>query len=179
MNLNDFLKKMFGKKTIAENPSEQKKSEPVQPVTLKVKHELENDCKYYFPKDDNDIAMLKTNIAGVNFKLKIADARKAYQGHTKFEPENPANDKAVALITDDGRHIGYISERDLRMYYDIFDKRDGIRFYGAVGVFTNDKREKTLFGNIMVVDIPNSDDGTLFDLGQKQLDFMMAEFLTE
>ena len=123
--------------------------------------------------------MLKTSIAGLNFRMKLDDARKAYQGYTKFEPENPVNDKAVALVTDDGRHIGYISEKDLRLYYDIFGKKDHIRFYGAVGIFTNDKWKKTLFGNIMIVDIPENDDGTLFKLGQQQLDFMMSEFTTE
>jgi hypothetical protein len=31
----------------------------------------------------------------------------------------------------------------------------------------------------MLVDVPQSDDGRLFDLGQKQLDYMMADFTSE
>ena len=164
-----FFKRLFGGQD----------NEPQQTTPKAAQHELEENRHYYFPKDENDIAMMKTNIAGLNYRMKMEDARKPYQGHTKFEPDNPVNEKAVALITDDGRHIGYVKDSDLRMYYDMFSKRDGIRFYGAVGIFTNDKNKKTLFGNIMLVDIPESDDGRLFNLAQKQLDFMMAEFSTE
>ena len=167
MNLNDFLKKLTGKQTIAEKLSQSKPQQPIE------------NCKYYFPDFEGDIAMLKTTIAGITHHMNLSDARKPYHGYSKFEPENPYNPKAVSLISDDGRMMGYVPESYLKLYYDIFGHRDHIRFHGAVGIFTNDRGKKTLFGRIMLVDIPPEDDGTLFDLAQKQLDFMMQEFTTE
>lgn len=143
------------------------------------KHDLEEPERYYFPQDENDIAMLKTSIAGITHHLKISDARKPYQGRTQFDPENPVDKKAVKLVSDDGKMLGYIPSSDLSLYYNIFNDRDGIRFYGAVGIFTNDSGKKMPFGKVMIVDIPDSDDGKLFALGQKQLDFMMGDFTTE
>lgn len=142
-------------------------------------HDLDEPENYYFPLDENDIAMLKTTIAGITHHLKISDARKPYQGYTKFDPENPVDKKAVKLVADDGKMLGYIRSSDLSLYYNIFNGRDEIRFYGAVGVFTNDKGKKMPFGKVMIVDIPESDDGKLFDLAQKQLDYMMADFVSE
>lgn len=164
-----FFKKLFGGD---EKPQQ-------EPAPKAAAHELEEDHRYHFPDDKDDIAMMKTKVAGVNYRLKMADARKPYSGHTEFDPENPVNEKAVKLVTDEGMQIGFIPDDDLRLYYDIFDKRDGIRFHGAVGVFTNDEGKKKLFGRIMLVDIPESDDGKLFDLAQKQLDWMMERFSAE
>ena len=151
-----FLKRLFG-------------NDETQP---KEKHPLEEEVNYYIPKDDKDIALMKTTIAGITHYMKLNEAPTAIQGHTKFEPENPYNKRAVALITDEGRQIGYISDRELSLYYNIFDK-DDIRFYGGVGVFRNDQNKRTLYGKIMLVEIPESDDGTLFNLAQKQLDYLM------
>ena len=158
-----FLKRLFGTQDAEPKPKEK---------------EVENERWRHFPTDENDIAFLKTNVAGCNFRLKKADARKVYNGNAMPDPDNPANPKAIALISDDGKHIGYIPDDRLREYYDIFEGRKP-RFYGAVGIFTNDQGKRKLFGKVMVVDVPESDDGRLFDLAQKQLDFMMAEFSTE
>ena len=143
-------------------------------------HELEEPERYYFPKSETDIAMLKTTIAGITHHMTMADARKPYQGHTVFEPDNPVDKKAIKLVTDDGKMMGYISAADQSLYYSIFEGKDKIRFYGAVGIFTNDNNKKSLFGKIMLVDIPDSTEhDRLFDLAQKQLDFMMSDFSSE
>lgn len=161
-----FLKRLFG---FAEPTDEPKKE----------LHPLEESVNYYYPTSDTDVALMKTSVAGITHHMKLADAPMTVQGHTRFEPENPYNKKAVALITDDGRQIGYIADRELSLYYDIFADSDGIRFYGGVGIFRNDNNRRTLYGKIMLVDIPDRDDGTFFELAQKQLDFMMQEFTTE
>ena len=171
MILNELFRRK--KKTVNEQFAKQKE------IPRKQAHPLEDPERFYFPEDANDVAILKTNIAGITKHLKLADARKPYSGHTEFDPDNPVDKKAVKLVTDDGRMLGYIPAIDLRLYYDIFGSRDQIRFHGAVGIFTNGSGKKTLFGRIMLVDIPDSDDGTLFNLAQKQLDYMMSEFSTE
>ena len=140
---------------------------------------LKSSVNYYIPENENDIALMKTSVAGITKHMKLSDAPMPVQGHTRFEPENPYNSRAVALITDDGRQIGYIADRELSLYYKIFGEKDNVKFYGAVGIFRNSSNKRTLYGKIMVVDVPESDDGTLFNLAQKQLDFMMAEFSTE
>lgn len=161
-----FLKRLFG----SAEPTDEPKKE---------RHPLEESVNYYYPTSDTDIALMKTSVAGITHHMKLTDAPVVVQGHTRFEPENPYNKKAVALITDDGRQIGYIADRELSLYYDIFADRDGIRFYGGVGIFRNDQNRRTLYGKIMLVDVPESDDGRLFDLGQKQLDYMMADFTSK
>lgn len=170
-----ILNELFRRKKKAQN----EQIEEVKEIPCKQSHPLEEPERFYFPEDANDVAILKTNIAGITKHLKMADARKPYSGHTEFDPNNPIDKKAVKLVTDDGRMMGYIPAIDLRLYYDIFGSRDHIRFHGAVGLFTNGSGKKTLFGRIMLVDIPESDDGTLFNLAQKQLDYMMSEFSTE
>lgn len=140
---------------------------------------LKSSVNYYIPDEENDIALMKTSVAGITHHMKLSDAPMTVQGRTRFEPENPYNSRAVALITDDGRQIGYIADRELSLYYKIFGEKDNVKFYGAVGIFRNNSNKRTLYGKIMVVDVPESDDGTLFDLAQKQLDFMMSEFTTE
>lgn len=156
-----FLKKLFG-------------NDETQPKEM---HPLEEEVNYHIPKDDNDIALMKTTVAGITHHMKLIEAPTAIQGHTKFEPENPYSDRAVALIMDNGRQIGYIPDRELSLYYNIFNK-DGIRFYGGVGVFRNGQNKRMLYGKIMLVEIPDSDDGTLFDLAQKQLDYL-THFVNE
>ena len=94
------------------------------------------------------------------------------------EPTNPQNPKAIALISDDGKQLGYVPDDRLREYYDIFKGRNP-RFYGAIGIFKNDSGKKMLFGKVMLVDVPEGDDGTLQAYAQKQLDYMMEKFKTE
>lgn len=174
MKLFEKFQKLFVKKETISDQYSPKQSKPV------ASHDMDEPLRYYFPKDDTDIAMLKTSVAGITHYMDISDARKPYQGHTVFEPENPYNKKAVKLVTDDGKMMGYVPESDLSLYYSVFNGRDGIRFYGAVGIFTNEKRKKTLFGKVMLVDVPNPDPGdSFFNLGQKQLDFMMSDFTSE
>lgn len=176
MLLYELFKKLYGKETVNDKymPSEPKAN------TTSVGFDLNEPERYYFPQDENDIAFLKTSVAGITRHMKMADARKTYQGHTVFEPDNPVDKKAVKFVTDDGKMIGYIPKKDQSLYYSIFDGKDGIRFYGAVGIFTNDQNKKTLFGKVMVVDIPDPDEGDrFFNIGQKQLDFMMRDFTTE
>lgn len=144
----------------------------------KEEHQIVEDLWNHFPTDENDIAFMKINVAGCNFRLKISDARKPYQGNAVQEPDNPVNPKAVALISDEGKHIGYVPDDCLREYYDMFDGRKP-RFHGAIGIFTNEQGKRKLFGKVMLVDIPESDDGTLQKYAQKQLDFMMNKFETE
>ena len=136
------------------------------------RHPIEDEVMYYIPQDNNDVALMKTTVAGVTHYVDLKEAPFAFQGRTKFEPENPYNKRAVALVTDEGRQIGYIPDRELSLYYNIFDK-DGVRFYGGVGVFRNDKNKRTVYGKIMLLEIPDSDDGTLFRLAQRQLDSYM------
>ena len=158
-----FLKKLFG--------TEEKQ--------VKEPHPLDESVNYYLPKDEYDIALMKTSVAGITHHLKLSDAPMTVQGRTRFEPENPYNKKAVALIIDDGRQIGYIPDRELSLYYNIFDK-DNVQFFGAIGVFRNDSNKRTLYGKIMLVSIPDNEKGELHQqLAQKQLDYMMAEFTTE
>ena len=106
-----FLKRLFG----SAEPTDEPKKE---------RHPLEESVNYYYPTSDNDIALMKTSVAGITHHMKLTDAPVVVQGHTRFEPENPYNKKAVALITDDGRQIGYIADRELSLYYDIFADRD-------------------------------------------------------
>ena len=158
-----FLKRLFG-------------NDDTQP---KEKHPLEEEVNYYIPKDDSDIGLMKTSVAGITHHLKLSDAPMTVQGHTRFEPENPYNNKAVVLITDDGKQIGYIPDRELSLYYNIFDKED-VQFFGAIGIFRNDSNKRTLYGKIMLVSIPDNQKGELHQqLAQKQLDYMMAAFTSE
>lgn len=104
---------------------------------------LKSSVNYYIPDHENDIAMMKTSVAGITHHVKLSDAPMTVQGHTRFEPENPYNSRAVALITDDGRQTGYIADRELSLYYRTFGETDGVKFYGAVGIFRNSINKRT------------------------------------
>lgn len=159
-----FFKKLFS-------------SEDTKP---KERHPLEDEVNYYYPKDDSDIALMKTTAAGITHHLRLSDAPKLFQGNTKPEPENPYNNKAIALITDDGKHIGYIPDRELSLYYDIFAGRESVQFFCMVGIFRNYSDKRTLFGKVLLVSCPNNDKVEMHQrLCQKQFDYMAASFTTE
>lgn len=159
-----FLKKLFGGEDDA--PKE--------------RHPLEDEVNYYIPKDDNDIAMMKTNVAGITHYLKLSDAPKLYQGYAKPEPENPYNDKAVALITDEGKRIGYIPDQELSLYNRIFEGRESVQFFCMVGIFRNHSDKRTLYGKLLLVTAPANEKADMHQrLTQKQFDYMAASFTTE
>lgn len=73
-------------------------------------------------------------------------------GYTKTEPENSFNNKAIAIYTDNGQKVGYISEKELKKFY--AELRDETtlplvieahyynnKLYGWVYTFAYDKSE--------------------------------------
>ena len=159
-----FLKRLFGGED--EAPKE--------------RHPLEDEVYYYIPKDDSDIALMKTNVAGITYHLTLSDAPKLFQGYAKPEPENPYNNQAVALITEEGRQLGYIPDQELSLYHKIFDGRESVQFFCMVGIFRNHSNKRTLYGKVLLVTVPANEKADMHQrLCQKQFDYMAASFSTE
>lgn len=87
-------------------------------------------------------------------------------GYTKQEPENPYNNRAIAIYTDNDEKIGYISEKELSKFYAESGGADNIplvveahyyngKLYGWLYTFSKNKEEYHYLVNQFLKELEN------------------------
>lgn len=139
--------------------------------------EVEFAPKRHHETPDEPYKYFVTNVAGVKFHLKPSEANKSYQGKTVADPKNPYNPKAIKLVTNEGKMIGYVKDDDLDSFRDIFGGETA-NFAALIGWFRNEDDEKLMYGKVMYYDHANDDDES-HEMIQERLDKMCEDFTTE
>ena len=108
--------------------------------------------------DDDNVQVgaddLITYIAGINFRCGIEDIG-GFLGYTRPEPDNPHDHNAVAIIRNDGKHLGYVPAKELSLYHSETDGGE----YPCVGYITEGESQ-TVNGRVKII---FSRDGKVID----------------
>lgn len=103
---------------------------------------------------DDIVDSMRTYIAGVQHRCNTSDIG-GYLGHAVPEPNNAYDPEAVALISADGKHLGYIPKDSKEEY----KSHGGLRKWPFVG-YIQEGDKYPVIGNVKILFTNNQDEFT-------------------
>lgn len=152
--LYDGVKAEEKKKTAAQNESLQP-SEPQSAPKAKSKQSSKSPSS-----QDTEVLTAHCRIAGISFRCTEADEG-GFMGGVRLEPDNDHDPNAIAVYTNEGKHVGYVPKDKQAEVRAAMNGDDAAPCVGYIGTFGGRKKKNGVYGKIKII---NTEDKNLMNI---------------
>lgn len=139
------------------NTSADAEIKPNAPATEKPKSKQSSKPS---PAQDTKVLTAHCRIAGISFRCTEADEG-GFMGGVRLEPDNEHDPNAIAVYTNEGKHVGYVPRDKQAEVRAAMNGDDAAPCVGYIGTFGGRKKKNGVYGKIKII---NTEDKNLMNI---------------